>query len=448
VQSGFTRRIAGWAAAFSALAPTCVPGLAYGAATTSIDTSANVASVRALLHDDATLSTWIRMRSAEVGASSARVEQAEAEVGTSRLLPNPVVDFGLSDLVVGPTNPRGLGYGETAIYSVGLTGTIELGKRGPRVEAAELRAASSRKWVASTLGERIALARFSLGRVVYQKAKHDALADEIQSVLAVSELERVRLEQGEISGNDFDRLLLDKMSLDVEMARTEADLAAALASCREVLRIRCEPSTAGAEDLDSAAPIPMPAVRGTTPIESRADIAALELEREAADKEAVLASRRAIPDPVIRVGFTHDNLVISGDQENTVSVGVLFPLPVFDRGQHDARRARGRATELRYTRQAALAAAEADVQELRSRTEFLAKGLRALSEAALPKSETILGTTAKAFDRGQVSMTDLLIVRRTHVTLLLTILSLKFDFFTARNDLRRVLGTDVEIPGR
>ncbi|HMI82892.1 MAG TPA: hypothetical protein VK550_02305, partial [Polyangiaceae bacterium] len=61
-----------------------MPGLAYGAATTSIDTSANVASVRALLHDDATLSTWIRMRSAEVGASSARVEQAEAEVGTSR----------------------------------------------------------------------------------------------------------------------------------------------------------------------------------------------------------------------------------------------------------------------------------------------------------------------------------------------------------------------------
>jgi outer membrane protein, heavy metal efflux system len=386
------------------------------------------------------------MRSAEVAASSARIEQAEAEVGTSRLLPNPIVDFGLSDLVVGSTNPRGLGYGETAIYSVGVTQTIELGKRGPRGDAADLRAASSRKWAASTLGERIAAARFSLGHVVYQKAKHDALAEELLSVIAVSELERVRLQQGEISGNDYDRLMLDKMSLEVDIARTDADFAGALARCGEVLRIPCEPSAASAEDLDAAAPIVVRAFGAPAPIEARADIAALKLEQEAADKDAVLASRRAIPDPAIRVGFTHDNLIVSGDQENTLSFSVQLPLPLFDRGQHDARKARAHATELRYTRDAALVAAEADIQELRSRTDLLAKGLRALSQEALPKSETILRTTAKAFDRGQVSMTDLLVVRRTHITLLLTILSLKFDFFTARNDLRRVLGMDVEIP--
>jgi len=405
-----------------------------------------VAMVRDLLRDDAGLAGWVRTRSPTIAASSARVAQAEADVGTSRLIPNPMVDFTVSDITIGRTNPAGLSYSDTSIYGVGLTEMVELGKRGPRIEAAELRLNATKKSAVTTLAERVAEARLALGRVVYLKAKQDVISEELRSATAVSELEKVRLEQGALSGNDYDRLILDKMSLEVESSRAQADFAGALAGCREAMRASCDLSAATTDDLDAAAPVPQ-VVTDRGRLEARSDIEALRFEREAALREAVLAGRRAIPDPAVRVGFTHDNLIVSGDQENTVSVGILLPLPLFDHGQHDAARARARATELDRTREAALARAAADLEQLRARTALLAQGLSSLRGQALPKSQTILSTTAKAFDRGQVSMTDLLLARRTHVTLLLNVLALRFEFFAARNELRRVLGLDIA-PGR
>jgi hypothetical protein len=44
-----------------------------------------------------------------------------------------------------------------------------------------------------------------------------------------------------------------------------------------------------------------------------------------------------------------------------------------------------------------------------------------------------------------VSLTDLLMARRTHVGFLLGVLDLKFDFFSVRSDLWRALGLD--LPG-
>jgi len=48
-------------------------------------------------------------------------------------------------------------------------------------------------------------------------------------------------------------------------------------------------------------------------------------------------------------------------------------------------------------------------------------------------------------NRGGVSMTDLLLARRTHTDLLLKVMDLQFDLFTVRNDLRRVLGMDADL---
>jgi cobalt-zinc-cadmium efflux system outer membrane protein len=85
----------------------------------------------------------------------------------------------------------------------------------------------------------------------------------------------------------------------------------------------------------------------------------------------------------------------------------------------------------------------ADAEELASRRAFLERGVETLENDAIPRSEAILSTTNKAFDQGQVSLTDLLLARRTHIGLLLGLLDLKFDFFSVRNDLWRVLGLDL-----
>jgi len=115
---------------------------------------------------------------------------------------------------------------------------------------------------------------------------------------------------------------------------------------------------------------------------------------------------------------------------------------LFDHGQHDSAKALARADELDHTRAATLHSATADLEQLMSRRDFLERGLATLEKEAVPRSQSVLTTTSKAFDQGQVSLTDLLMARRTHITLLLTVLDLKFDFFSVRSELRRVLGLD------
>jgi cobalt-zinc-cadmium efflux system outer membrane protein len=400
------------------------------------------ANVGVLLRDHEALVSWVRNQNGEVAASFARAAQAEAETSSSRLVPNPVFDASVNDVVVGPSNPSGLGWGDTVIYTVGVTQTIELGKRGPRSRAADLRWMSTRFAASGALLSKVAQARRALGHVVYLTAKQEILGQQLASAKAATELERVRFEQGAISGNDFERLVLDTTSLEMELSRSRAELEGALAQCGATLFAVCDLPGATLADVDHAAPLPSPLPRLEDLLEGRSDVQALALERDAARQEALLASRRALPDPAIRIGYTRDNLLISGDQGNTLSFGVVLPLPIFDRGQHDSEKARARAVELEWTREAAIRAAAADFEELASRRAFLEKGLEVLEKDAIPRSENILLTTNKAFDQGQVSLTDLLLARRTHIGLLLGMLDLKFDFFSVRSDLRRVLGLD------
>jgi outer membrane protein, heavy metal efflux system len=404
-----------------------------------------VAPVRDLLLDPAALVSWLQQRSPEVAAAAARVAQVGADVGTARLVPNPTLDATLSDVTVGKTNPANLSFGQTYILNFGLSETIELGKRGPRIASANLRLGSARETYRDTLVQKSAEARLALGRVVYLKAKLAVLAESLESATNAVELERTRVQQGYTSGNDFDRLLLDTMSLRIEYHRAATDYEVAQAACTALLLAPCAIAGVAEADIDAAAPLPASLGDPEEVLTRRPDIRALDRARESALKDAVLARRRAIPDPNFRLGFVYDRLVISGDQPRTLMFTLTIPLPVFDRGQHDARRAEGRAVEAQGTARALLERARGDVTGLVRRRAFLESTLRTLTNDAVPRSKAILDTTTAAFARGQVSMTDLLLARRTHIALMVNLMDVRFDYLQTRNELRRVLGLDAEL---
>ena len=412
--------------------------------------AAQAAPVRALLHDDGALLDWLKQRRHEVLAADARIAQARADRGTAGLLlPNPQVDLTLGGLGVGspnqtlvPTDVAKLGFGTTANFAVGLSQTIELGKRGPRMAAADLRVQGAGKSYLDNLGDRINDGRSALARVAYLKAKMALLEENLTGAKRVAELEKARLDHGALSGNDFDRLLLDNISLETDIARSRSDLASALAACQTALLAPCDAGAAELTDVDEAAPLPASVTSMVDAIEKRPDVQAVRLEGEAAKKDALLAERRAIPDPNVRVGFTHDNYYLGGNQPNSFQVTLTVPLPIFDHGQHDAAKARARALEQHHLAEAMISGARGDFSTLLSRKAFLEQTLKTLDSVAVPKSTNVLKTTSKAFDEGQVSMTDLLLARRTHLSLVLTQMDLHFEHFSVRNDLRHTLSLD------
>lgn len=443
VRANIRRRSSGWLAA---LVPVVL--LTSGVAQAEAP-PIKIANVSALLRDDRAIAEWLKQRHHDVLAAEARIAQARADVGTARLpLQNPQLDVTLGGLQVGAPNalnkPKPSGFGELYNVGVGITQTIELGKRGPRIESAEIRSEESEKTFLDTLGDRVSVARTAMARVAYLKARMTLLEDNLAGARRVADLQKARFDKGAVSGNDYDRLLLDNISLEADIARSRSDLESALSACSSAMLAQCDAQSAQLADVDAAAPLPPNVAALAGDIDKRPDVAAARLEGNAAEKDAVLAERRAIPDPSVRVGFTHDQYEVGGSQPNSFQVTLTVPLPIFDHGQHDAAKARAHAMEQRHLANGLANSARSDFAGLLSRKGFLESALRTFDSMAVPKSTGILDATSKAFDQGQVNMTDLLLARRTHLSLVLNQRDMHFEYFSVRNDLRHTLALDTQ----
>jgi cobalt-zinc-cadmium efflux system outer membrane protein len=211
----------------------------------------------------------------------------------------------------------------------------------------------------------------------------------------------------------------------------------------------CDASSAGLADVDAAAPVPAGVAGMEGDIPKRPDVEAAKLEGAAAERDAVLYGRRAIPDPSLRIGYLRDQTQVAplqgpGSTANSINLTLTIPLPLFDHGQHDSAKARAHALEQRYVVQGLVAGANSDFRSLISRKGFLESAISRLDTVAVPKSTTILDATYKSFDQGAVSMTDLLLARRTHLALVQNQMDMHFEYFGVRNDLRHTLGLDTQ----
>jgi cobalt-zinc-cadmium efflux system outer membrane protein len=433
------RFFSGWRpAALLVLSTLVVAPVRAAAAESAPEAPAGRVSVAALLRQSSLLAAWLASHSPEIHAARARVAQSRADARSSHLLQNPVLDATLANVPISETNPPGLGFNQTAIYTVGLSETIELGKRGPRIAGAELRQKSASLQLVAAERDQLSSSRFALGNALHRGLRVAIFEESLKDAEGAANLERTRYEQKALSGTEYDRLLLDLANLRADFERERAEYGAALADCAAALGAECELAGANEADLAGAAPVDI-GQASTLRLEHRPDLQALDADRQAAERDAALARARAIPDVTLRVGYTHDRFVASGDIRNTLTFGVALPLPVFDRGQHDSTKALNRAVELRDTRASMLLQARADLSGLLTRKATLEKVQAALERESLPRSSSVLQSTQTAFDHGGVSLTDLLLARRTHIALQLTLLDERFELFGIRNELDRVL---------
>jgi cobalt-zinc-cadmium efflux system outer membrane protein len=326
-----------------------------------------------------------------------------------------------------------------------MSQTLEVGKRGPRMESARLRLGSERQSYFDTLAQKTAEVREALGRVAYLKSRQALLLQSRATTREVLDLQRARLDKGDLSGNDYDRLLLDTILLESELSRNESEYRAAGFACGALLGGPCEADDADFNALEASAAVAPPTDAAEALLLRRADLQALSLAARAARQETVLARRRAVPDPNLSVGYTRDYLTISGDQPRSLVFNLSLPIPAFDRGQHDAARAEAHAAELELTGRAVAARARAELASLTERRASLEAAARRLREEAIPRSASILEATVAAVDQGELSMTDLLLARRTHTELVLKAMELQWSAFDVSNELRQTLGLDAEL---
>lgn len=165
------------------------------------------------------------------------------------------------------------------------------------------------------------------------------------------------------------------------------------------------------------------------PLEDRPDLQSLREQERAAQAALRLAHARAIPDPTLRAGYVHDRFVISGNQRNSLFVGVSLPLPLFDRGQADVRAAEVAARGASRIRTLLLERAEHELERCGEQGHALAESRARLRSTTLPLARSVVSRLEQAVAQAGAPLQELLLVRRTLGELLIDATELDLEAF-------------------
>ncbi len=392
-------------------------------------------------HDLSTLIELVRRRSAGLQVDLLAADVARADARQARLLGNPVLDATWGTIPIGETNPPNLGSPLTSIpsYSVGVSYTFPLGKRGPRQERGNA-IAEGATHVAETSArnQALELARI-LGRVAVTRLRIDGLRSLAAQQRAVIELTRIRLTQGFGTPLDIDRLEIELSRSEQQVLVTEAEEQAGLTACAAYVGAPCKAMTSAEDARALVLAWAKRASEGTPHVESRPDVRALDAFQRASIAEADLARAQAIPDPTVRLGYTYDQFTVSGNQANSLNVTLSLPVTIFDHGQAQLQAAEARRARLQQQRALTLRSSITRVSALRELLRLQQKRQEAI-EKTLPRARAVLDDLQRAANSRLIPFTDVIQARRTLDELLVEEADSYSDSFQTSVDLIAEMG--------
>jgi cobalt-zinc-cadmium efflux system outer membrane protein len=368
-----------------------------------------------------TLERAVAARTPEVKAARRDVALSEAEVRQSHLLNNPELELATATLPVGATNPAGLArpYANVPSFGVGVAYTFPLGKRAPRQREAAALAVAARAGVdVTTRGLALELARV-LGALATSTLRREGLSQLQAGAERSLTLSEARLSTQFGSGLDVDRSRIDAERVAQQRLGTESDIRAQLAACSRLVMRPCE-GFASAEEALAHLRIWLTLIeQPQAPLKDRPDLRVLEAQARAAEAASEQAKAQALPDPTIRVGYLHDRFVISGNQRNSLNVGVSLPLTLFDHGQAKRQAADAARDSLRAERAARLQRARSQAALLTEQSALARSRCERLEQDLLPQARQVLTSLEQAETQRLVPLTDVIQARRTVSELLL-----------------------------
>jgi cobalt-zinc-cadmium efflux system outer membrane protein len=252
----------------------------------------------------------------------------------------------------------------------------------------------------------------------------------------LTQLQKVRSDKGDSAQLDVDRSAVEEEKLWSSLAEERAKLAQGLRECGEILGAPCEPF--GSEETARAFLSTRPGAPGR--LEDRPDLRSLELQKSAAEHNLTLAHWKAMPDPTVRLGYVHDRFVASGNQQNSLFVGVSLPVTVFDHGQADARAALATRTAVERTRDALTLEAHHQLERLEQDAISLEARRKRVTTTTLPLARSVVSRLEEIVKRGGAPLPDLLLARRTLGEVTLDAVDLDLNAFVLSVAQARVLG--------
>jgi outer membrane protein, heavy metal efflux system len=332
---------------------------------------------------------------AVVEAAAGRAEQAGA-------LPNPELILGAQQL------PLDRGASNQREYVAGVAQPIPLGGRLRKAREAELMEREVHlRGLEVTRRDLRRRVHATYATALYQEQAFAAQSEIAQGFEKLVAATRARLDAGDAVAEDLARVEIEMLRAEVERQRSQALrdqslLALAIAMGDANLQIV---SLAG--DLEATFEVPVLETLSASLV-SQPEALEAEANLQASSAWLELAKSERIPD--VKVEALYHRL--EATQENTIDLGISIPLPLFNRNQGRLREARAEfevaQARARLTRNEVAARLQTSYVQL---TSALSSS-RTLRGEVLPRAEKVLRSAEARYEVGDISLIELLPVRR------------------------------------
>jgi cobalt-zinc-cadmium efflux system outer membrane protein len=338
----------------------------------------------------------------QLAEARAMVEAAEGRARQAGAFPNPEAILGAQQLPLSGNAPNEKEYVAGVGQTIPLSGRLgkarqaELLDREVRARGLEVKRRDIRKRVHS-----------AFATALYQEKAYQAQTEIQRNAEKAVATTQARVEAGDALREDLARVEMEQARSKVELQRAESLRQQALVTLASAVG----DATMSVKSLDGTleATFEIPTLETlTASLSAQPESAQAEADVRARNARVDLAQAERIPD--VKVELLYHRLEAS--QQNTIDVGLSIPLPLFNRNQGRLREARAEAAAAEARSRMTQNELTAKLRESHLQLTAALTSSRTLKTEILSRAETVLKGAEARYAAGDISLADILPVRR------------------------------------
>lgn len=258
------------------------------------------------------------------------------------------------------------------------------------------------------------------------------------------DINRQRFEAGGIAKVDFQRVDLQRVQYESDLATAEVDLRTAKIDLIALLRERTPVDEFDvSEAFDFTEPTSKLEELRTIALNTRPDLKEAEQSLEKARTDHQLAIANGSTDPTFSAWYTHNGSFNNPGAYNTIGASVSIPLRFFDRNQGDKLHTLLDIGRNQKLRDEAEITALHDVDSAYATLESTVRLLVPYKKKYLGEAAAVRDTVSFAYQRGAASLLDFLDAQKAYRDTELNYVNLVGAYFSAANQVNFAVGREV-----
>ena len=401
----------------------------------SLKPKTNKQGIRMITLNDA-VSIFLQ-QNLQLVAAKYDINTAEAEKLTARLRPNPQVSFTATDMPLAFSlqafNPPTLDYSISQTFETA-------GKREKRMDVADAQAEVAQAQFETVVWQMTNDVKKKFYAVLLARSLYDLAKENQTTFQQIVDHTRDVFKLGEISGLDLQRLEVERLKFDTDLANTERDYEVALRDLRLALGGNyslMEVEVSGSIDYYQSYDFNFTDLREKA-IAARPDLKVAKLAQKSANASIRLQNAMKYPDLTFAAGI--EQVKNAG---STYNIGVSIPIPVNDRNQGERAKAlidkeRAQNQEQQVTNQII-----GDVDKALAAFNIQKRRVELYKTGVLEKVTAIQTKTEESLKAGESSTLELLDAIRTRRDTLAEFYQTIFDYQSSLLDLELATATPI-----